>query len=119
MPIYEYCCEHCDHHKEALQGINDPPLLRCEQCQHDSLKRLLSASGFRLKGGGWYETDFKTAADKQKNLVGTPAVAPNPSNTATAPAKAEGSSQDLKPAVKTESKTTENKTVVDKSSTTE
>lgn len=39
MPIYEYCCEHCHHQKEALQGINDPPLLHCEQCQHDSLKR--------------------------------------------------------------------------------
>ncbi|MBP6103806.1 MAG: zinc ribbon domain-containing protein [Gammaproteobacteria bacterium] len=119
MPIYEYCCEHCHHQKEALQGINDPPLLHCEQCQHDSLKRLLSASGFRLKGGGWYETDFKTAADKQKNLVGTPAVASNTSNTATPPVAAEGASQDAKPTVKTESKTTESKTVVDKSSTTE
>ncbi len=94
-------------------------MLRCEQCQHDSLKRLLSASGFRLKGGGWYETDFKTAADKQKNLVGTPALAPNTSTTETVPAVAEGSSQDAKPAVKTESKTTESKAVVDKSSTTE
>ena len=119
MPIYEYCCEHCNHHKEALQGINDPPLLRCEQCEHDSLKRLLSASGFRLKGGGWYETDFKTAADKQKNLVGTVATAPHTSDSALTDTKAEGSSKDAKLAVKTESNTTESKTVVDQSSTTE
>lgn len=51
---------------EALQKISDPPLVDCPQCGAPSLKKLVSAVGFRLKGSGWYETDFK--GDKKKNL---------------------------------------------------
>ncbi len=68
MPIYEYQCQDCGHTLEALQKIADAPLRDCPECKHESLKKKVSAAAFRLKGGGWYETDFKTG-DK-KNLAG-------------------------------------------------
>ena len=70
MPIYEYQCDHCGHKLEKLQKISDEPLKTCPQCGNHSLKKLVSAAAFRLKGGGWYETDFKTG-DK-KNVTGSP-----------------------------------------------
>ena len=69
MPIYEYQCEQCGHKLEKLQKISDEPLKSCPQCGNQSLKKLVSAAAFRLKGGGWYETDFKTG-DK-KNVTGS------------------------------------------------
>ena len=68
MPIYEYECGACGHQLEKLQKISDAPLLNCPACSEDELKKKISAAGFRLKGGGWYETDFKTGS--KKNLVG-------------------------------------------------
>ncbi|MGD8341714.1 MAG: zinc ribbon domain-containing protein, partial [Gammaproteobacteria bacterium] len=58
MPIYEYRCESCGHTLDALQKISDDPLRECPSCGESSLKRLISAPAFRLKGSGWYETDF-------------------------------------------------------------
>lgn len=66
MPFYEYQCQACGEHHEALQKISDPPLQDCPACGKPELKKLISAAGFRLKGGGWYETDFKS--DKKRNL---------------------------------------------------
>jgi putative FmdB family regulatory protein len=60
MPIYEYKCEACGHHLEALQKLSDTPLKKCPECGKPALCKLISAAGFRLKGGGWYETDFKS-----------------------------------------------------------
>jgi len=60
MPIYEYECRDCGHRFEALQKISDAPLTDCPVCGKASVNKLVSASAFRLKGGGWYETDFKT-----------------------------------------------------------
>ena len=60
MPIYEYRCASCGAVLEKLQKISDPPLLECPECGKDALVKLVSASSFRLKGSGWYETDFKT-----------------------------------------------------------
>lgn len=68
MPIYEYQCESCEHELEALQRISDEPLKECPECHKPTLKKKISAAGFRLKGGGWYETDFKTG--NKKNLAG-------------------------------------------------
>ena len=67
MPIYEYECTQCGHQLDALQGINEPRLSECPACNKTSLKRLISAPNFRLKGKGWYETDFKTG--NRKNLA--------------------------------------------------
>jgi len=68
MPIYEYQCEACDHKMEKLQKLSDEPLKVCPVCNEPKLNKLVSAAGFRLKGGGWYETDFKTG--KKKNVAG-------------------------------------------------
>jgi putative FmdB family regulatory protein len=80
MPIYEYRCEACGHELEALQKVSDEPLRECPECGNPALKKLISAAGFRLKGGGWYETDFKSgnkrnvhdAGDKKEG--GTPSA---------------------------------------------
>jgi putative FmdB family regulatory protein len=71
MPIYEYRCGSCSHELEALQKISDSPLRKCPECGRLTLRRLISAPVFRLKGGGWYETDFKGDGDKKRNLVET------------------------------------------------
>lgn len=68
MPIYEYRCNACDHELEKLQKMADAPLTDCPACGQSELKRLISAAGFRLKGSGWYETDFKK--DRKRNLAG-------------------------------------------------
>ncbi len=75
MPIYEYQCDKCGHHLEALQKISDKPLRECPECGKHSLKRLMSAPLFRLAGSGWYETDFKGENEKKRNLVGDKAEA--------------------------------------------
>ncbi|MEQ8407187.1 MAG: zinc ribbon domain-containing protein [Gammaproteobacteria bacterium] len=67
MPIYEYQCSECEHRLEALQKISDPLLTDCPECGNSALKKLVSAASFRLKGGGWYETDFKK--DGKKHLA--------------------------------------------------
>lgn len=67
MPIYEYACRSCAHRFETIQKAAEDPLRDCPECGEPALKKLLSAPVFRLKGGGWYETDFKTG-DK-RNVV--------------------------------------------------
>ena len=75
MPIYAYQCQACSHYLEALRKMSDAPLIDCPACGQPSLKKQLTAPSFRLGGGGWYETDFKTG--NKKNLAGeqsTPAA---------------------------------------------
>lgn len=69
MPIYEYRCGACGHEIEALQKLSDEPLKECSECSDGQLKRLISAPNFRLKGSGWYETDFKSESDTKRNLA--------------------------------------------------
>lgn len=70
MPIYEYRCEDCGHELEVLQKVSDAPLTDCPACGRPALKKLISAAGFRLKGGGWYETDFKKGDKKNLHDAG-------------------------------------------------
>lgn len=72
MPFYEYQCRQCGHELEVLQKISDKPLRQCPECGKAALTKLVSAPIFRLKGGGWYETDFKSEQDKKRNLAGDP-----------------------------------------------
>ena len=65
MPIYEYECNECEHKLEVIQKINEEPLKECPECGDDSLRKLVSAASFRLKGTGWYETDFKDKKPKR------------------------------------------------------
>ena len=65
MPFYEYECGSCGHRLEALQKISDEPLVFCPECNESALRKLISVAGFRLKGSGWYETDFKNSSKKE------------------------------------------------------
>lgn len=67
MPIYEYKCDSCGYEFEKLQKISDPAITDCPECSRQTVRKLISAAGFRLKGGGWYETDFKTG--NKRNVV--------------------------------------------------
>lgn len=78
MPIYEFQCQACKHGLEVLQKISDEPPRDCPSCGEPALKKKVSAAAFRLKGGGWYETDFKTGG--KKNIAGD--SAPSSSDTA-------------------------------------
>jgi putative FmdB family regulatory protein len=62
MPIYEYRCSSCGHEKEVLQKLSDLPIAECPACGKPTLRKLVSAAGFHLKGSGWYATDFKGGA---------------------------------------------------------
>ena len=83
MPIYEYRCDACGHELEAMQKMSEAPLTDCPACEAAALRKLISAAGFRLKGGGWYETDFK--GGQKKNPQETPGREPK-----TAPASGSG-----------------------------
>lgn len=84
MPLYEYQCRACGHEYEALQKLNAEPLSRCPSCSQPELMKKISAAGFRLKGGGWYETDFKSGV--KKNVAGEAGSAPAPPPSNPAPA---------------------------------
>ena len=90
MPFYEYQCSGCGHHHEELQKITDKPLRKCPECGRLTLRRLVSAPVFRLKGGGWYETDFKSDKEGKRNLAGEtepPVKADSSAKAASPPAK--------------------------------
>ena len=69
MPFYEYECSNCRFYVEVMQKISDTPLKKCPSCGKSALKKLISAPVFRLKGSGWYETDFKSDQERKRNLV--------------------------------------------------
>ena len=94
MPIYEYQCKSCGHELEAFQRLSDDPLKQCPSCGDLALNKLISAAGFRLKGGGWYETDFKGSKDKKKNNAGETA----PASKLTSGGSEGASTSDAKPA---------------------
>jgi putative FmdB family regulatory protein len=97
MPFYEYECSRCGHHEEVLQKIGDTPLKKCPKCGKNALKKLVSAPVFRLKGSGWYETDFKSDKENKRNLAGADKEESKPD------AKSE-TKADAKPEAKAESK---------------
>lgn len=68
MPIYVYQCNACGERMDKLQKISDPVLVDCPLCGQPALQKMVTAAGFRLKGSGWYETDFKT--EGKRNLAG-------------------------------------------------
>jgi putative FmdB family regulatory protein len=91
VPIYEYACQKCGHQFDVLQKVSDRALRKCPECGALRLKKLVSAPQFRLKGTGWYETDFKQ--DKKKRLADAgeakPAAEAAPADKDAKPAKAE------------------------------
>jgi putative FmdB family regulatory protein len=98
MPFYEYQCKSCGHELEAMQKVSDAPLKKCPHCGKSQLTRLMSAPVFRLKGGGWYETDFKGDKDNQRNLADRPDDAPKDAKDTDTKAKDEkGKDSEAKP----------------------
>jgi len=70
MPIYEYECEKCGVTFEAMQNISAKPLktcngLGCDDKDNGKVHRVVSASGFILKGSGWYTSDYPSEARKK------------------------------------------------------
>ncbi|HTT02813.1 MAG TPA: FmdB family zinc ribbon protein [Steroidobacteraceae bacterium] len=102
MPFYEYECTSCKFYSEVMQKITDAPLKKCPSCGKNTLKKLVSAPVFRLKGGGWYETDFKSDKEAKRNL-------------AEAEKKEAEAKPETKPAEATEAKATEVKSAESKS----
>ena len=93
MPIYEYQCQSCDHAVEALQKFSEAPLTECPICKKPDLAKKISASGFRLKGAGWYETDFKSGSKKNvAGDAGSPASSSSSSASTTTTASSTSSS---------------------------
>jgi putative FmdB family regulatory protein len=96
MPFYEYECADCGQRVEVLQRISDEPLSQCPTCNAQSLRRLVSAAGFRLKGSGWYATDFKNkgtqAGDKGEDKTEKAASKEEPGSGAGTGAAAESKS---------------------------
>ena len=66
MPIYEYRCAKCGFQNEFLQRLSEAPLTKCPECGKKSLKKMVTAAGFQLKGTGWYATDFKNSGTNSK-----------------------------------------------------
>ena len=108
MPFYEYECPSCKHYSEVLQKISDPAIKTCPACGKRGYQRLVSAPVFRLKGSGWYETDFKSDKENKRNLVGKETEAPAEKKAEAKPeAKPEGKTEgkvDSKAENKSESK---------------
>jgi putative FmdB family regulatory protein len=97
MPFYEYQCSACGHHHEELQKVGDRALRKCPACGRSTLRRLVSAPVFRLKGGGWYETDFKADKEQKRNLAGDKEPAPEPGPAAGKAAEAKPEKSETKP----------------------
>ncbi len=87
MPIYEYRCSDCGFENEVLQKVSEPALTVCPSCAKDTLRKLVSAAGFQLKGSGWYATDFKNSGAKPA------AKKPGAATEAKAEAEAEGKTE--------------------------
>ena len=114
MPIYEYVCRSCGQEVERLQKLSDPPLTDCPDCGRADLVRKLSAPSFRLKGGGWYETDFKGDKEKKRNLAGDAGSAETGSSQAGKKSEGKADAPAAKteaaaPAAKAETKKTDSK----------
>lgn len=110
MPFYEYECPSCRYYLEVLQKISDRPLRKCPSCGKAGFKRLISAPVFRLKGSGWYETDFKSDKDSKRNLAGAEREGKGEESKAAAPEAAKGA--EAKPTAKPDAGATSDKPTV-------
>ncbi len=89
MPIYEFECRSCGHVWDELQKSSDPDPDNCPNCATPVVVRRMTAAAFRLKGAGWYETDFKKDGDTKRNLVEGSSGEPAKSDTASSAASTE------------------------------
>jgi len=115
MPFYEYECSNCKFYTEVMQKISDAPLTKCPSCGKSALVKLVSAPNFRLKGGGWYETDFKGDKENKRNLA--EAERDDASSTSDSSAKADSGAKSETPKAETVSSSSESKPAVPSVST--
>ena len=101
MPTYEYLCGKCGHEFEREQRITEDPVKTCPQCRARKVQRLISRTGFVLKGSGWYSDLYASAKPASDKEAGAGAAAD-----AKGDAKPDAKSES-KP--KTESKTSDSK----------
>ena len=112
MPIYEYQCRACGHQFEVLQRLSDAPITDCGSCEDPEVQKMISAVAFRLKGTGWYETDFKnnnrqkaeksdTAPDSNGNSSDTSQPSKTESDSASESTKKSDSTDSSKTATQT------------------
>jgi putative FmdB family regulatory protein len=64
VPTYEYECPKCPRVFEVKQRISEPAFTTCDRCG-GPIHRLLNATPFILKGGGWYVTDYPSESRKK------------------------------------------------------
>lgn len=105
MPFYEYECSSCKFYVEVLQKISEEPLRKCPSCKKQALKKLVSAPVFRLKGAGWYETDFKNDGEDKRNLADREEPAADKADDAKPAADTKAESTEKKAEAKPEVKT--------------
>ena len=123
MPFYEYECQNCKFYTELMQKISDPPLEKCPSCGKKAMQKLISAPVFRLKGSGWYETDFKGDGENKRNLAGAdkeeskPAASTEESSASKPDAKPDSKSDAKPAAAETKSTPAEAKTKTSKTPT--
>ena len=67
MPIYEFLCEGCGYQEDLMRKISEPAKTECPKCGNQNFIKQASAANFKLKGSGWYETDFKNKPKETKN----------------------------------------------------
>jgi putative FmdB family regulatory protein len=104
MPFYEYECQSCKFYTELMQKISDPPLTKCPSCGKKTMQKLISAPVFRLKGAGWYETDFKGENENKRNLAGADKEESKPAQSDAGAAKPSDGKTEAKPAAAGETK---------------
>jgi putative FmdB family regulatory protein len=106
MPIYQYKCQDCEHQLEALQKMSDPLLVDCPSCGHPALRKQLTAAAFKLKGTGWYETDFKNSGKQAPAKNGKDSQQKNTSATGSETTKTVKDTADKATAASSGTKTT-------------
>ena len=104
MPFYEYECQNCKFYTELMQKISDPPLEKCPSCGKKTMQKLISAPVFRLKGSGWYETDFKGDNESKRNLAGAEKEESKTETASDSTKATDEGKADAKPAAAAESK---------------
>ena len=103
MPIYEYRCAACGFQKEYLQKMGDALLTVCSECGAASLRKMVTAAGFQLKGSGWYATDFRNGSQAKSPSQGGSAAKTEAKPAANSEDKPAATSAD-QPAAKSDAK---------------
>ncbi len=93
MPTYDYVCNACGHALEAFQSINEPVLRKCPRCKKPKLERRIGpGAGILFKGGGFYQTDYRSESYKQGESSEKGDAKPKDTTPATEPAQSSTSS---------------------------